>query len=154
MEHLSDIALIELAAGRADAETQRAAEAHLAACPECAARLAATARTWQVLGEWQVTAPEWSAERIVAAARRLPPASPWRPLLRVAAAIVLAAGIGHAAARWGWPLAAPSHRSAPDESAREAATMALSLDVLAQQSAGGLAEAVLDLGAAPEEAQP
>ena len=160
MEHLKDIELMEWAAGRAPAEERAAAEAHLAACPECQGRLDAARQTWQVLGQWQVTAGRDLADSVLDAAGRqtqLPPVPVWRrvasPVLRAAAAILLAAGIGHAAGRWAWPRLAGSPPIVA-EADELAAAKALSLDVLAQHSVANLAEAVLDLEAPAKEAQP
>lgn len=160
MNHLREIELIELASGRPSAEEQAAAEAHVATCPDCQERLGTARQTWQALGQWDVAPARDLAAGIFEAAERqasLPPIPAWRraasPLWRAAAAIVLAAGIGHAAGRWAWPHVAGSPPGVT-EADEAAAAEALSLDVIAQQSAAGLAEAVLDLDAPAEEAQP
>ena len=160
MEHLRQIDLIELASERLCADRRADAEVHLAACAECRERLDAVRQTWQTLGKWRVAAGRDLEAEIVRAAGRqaqTPPIPAWRrrasPVIRVAAAILLAAGIGHAAGRW----ARPQSTGSPPvltEADERAAAEALSLDILAQQSAAGLAEAVIDLSAPAQEAQP
>ncbi len=159
MSHLNEAELLELAAGRLGSPARLAAEAHVEGCAECRARLDAARRVWQALGAWEVTAGDDLAAAIVGAAVRqaqLPPVPTWRravrPVLRAAAAVALAAGIGHAAGRWAFPRGAGSPPAVVDADER-AAVEALSLDVLALQSAAGLAEAVLDLDVPTAEVQ-
>lgn len=160
MRHLKDIELIELAAGQVTAARRPATEAHLAECPECQGRLAAARGTWQALGRWQVMAGDDLAANIAEAAARqtqLPPLPAWRraarPAWRVAAAILLAAGIGHAAGRWAWPRANDLPPAVAEADA-SAAAEALSLDVLALHSVANLAEAVLDPEPLSQETPP
>jgi len=160
MDHLRDIELIEWAAGWVSVEERAEAEAHLATCLDCQGRLDAVRQTWRTLGQWQLAAGRDLAAGILEAAGRqtqLLPVPTWRRVaslvLRAAAAIVLAAGIGHAAGRWAWPRStgSPPIVAKADE---RAASEALSLDVFAQQSVANLAEAVIDLDAPAKEAQP
>ncbi|MBM4037181.1 MAG: hypothetical protein FJ290_01590 [Planctomycetes bacterium] len=156
MSHLREAELVELAAGRLEPPARSAAEAHVGGCAECRARLDAAHRAWQALGSWEVTAGHDLADAIVEVAGRqaqVPAVPAWRraigPVLRAAAAVVLAAGIGHVAGRW----AVPSRVSLPPVADERAAAEALSLDVLALQSAAGLAETVLGLDGSAQEAQ-
>ncbi len=160
MGHLRNLEIIELAGGRLGAEDLLAGEAHLEACAECRSRLEAARRTWQALGEWEVAPGRGLAARVVQAAgcqAQLPPTAAWRravrPVLRAAAAILLAAGIGHAAGRWACH-SGPGSAAVPTGADEQAASEALSLDVLAYQSAAGLAESILDLDAPAEETRP
>jgi anti-sigma factor RsiW len=159
MSHLNELDLIKLAGGRLGANERLAAETHVGACSECQARLASARQTWRALGVWDVTAGGDMAARVVEAAGRqaqLPPVPAWwraaQPALRAAAAILLAAGTGHVAGRWASPRLSSSP-AAVTATAEEAACEAMSLDVLAYQSAAGLAEALLDLDAPAEEVQ-
>jgi anti-sigma factor RsiW len=145
MEHVSDIDLIELIAGRLAPERRDAAEAHLAACAACRERRDAAARTWQVLGEWEVRADgRGLAAAVVAAARAEATLSPWRrqarAALRVAAALAIGAGIGHGAARLAPRGASEGVVAATDE---DAVAQALGVAVLEGGAPAGLAEAVL-----------
>jgi hypothetical protein len=109
MEHIKDIELIELAAGRLDIEREQVVLLHLAGCSACSGKLAGIRQTWDVLGTWEVRPPQClDSERIgklaVTADReatgrtvRFPAAG---MLLRVAASIVVVALLGYGGGRW------------------------------------------------------
>ena len=143
MDHATDIELIELVAGRLTADRQAAVAAHLAACPECARRRDAIRATWDALGDWQVAPGRDLAPAILAAAR----APAWRerakPFLRVAASVLIAIGVGHAAGRWAWPALQGQSRPEPVAAEEQEAAQSLSLGVLEQVSPTGIPEALL-----------
>ncbi len=152
MKHAADIDLIELAAGRLPPERREAVEGHLAACEACRERLAAAAATWDTLGAWEVTPPEVElAEGVQAAARRAASgqtaAGSWRRVaLRLAAAVAVGAGVGHAAARLA---RSPSELAAEPDPADVAHSLRLA--ALEQGTPTGLAEAVLGIEDSTDE---
>jgi len=149
MEHVSDIELIELAAGRLDPERRAADMEHIASCPECQARREAIASTWRALGAWDATEPshDLSAEVQEAARRetgrvlRLP-----RPRLgyvrRLAAALLAAAILGYAAGRQVRPpVSTPLVTARNDQELSDE----LHLYVFSHASPTGIPGALLDL---------
>jgi anti-sigma factor RsiW len=108
----------ELSAARADELRQ-----HLAHCRRCAAALAAIQSTWDVLGQWQVEPPQGNLTAAVLRAASRPRPMPW---LRIAAAILMAAGAGLLAGRTA-PLSAASPQTVSDAQLVEQ----LGLDALA-----------------------
>jgi anti-sigma factor RsiW len=143
MKHATEIELIELAAGRLPAEHQADLAAHLAACPECARRRDEILATWDALGDWQVEPGRDLAPDVLAAAR----APGWRkrarPVLRIAASVLIAIGVGHAAGRWAWPALEGQPSPRPAAAEEQAAAQGLSLGVLEQVTATGIPEALL-----------
>ena len=108
MEHLSEKELIEYAAGRLSESENECVEQHIASCPECSGRSRETANTWNTLGEWKIdTTGHDIAGRVVRAAEKLKNqqeqhshsfilrAGFWPDMVRIAASIVIAAGIGN-----------------------------------------------------------
>jgi len=152
MKHAADIDLIELAAGRLPPERRQAVEDHLAACEACRKRLAAVAGTWDALGAWAVTPPEVDlAEAVQDAARRHASgeagAGSWhRVALRLAAAVAIGAGVGHAVARLA---RAPSDLAAEPDPADVAHSLRLA--AFDQGTPTGLAEAVLGIEDSTDE---
>ena len=162
MSHIADADLIELASGSLPPERRAAVEAHLAGCAPCRDRCEDAAHTWRLLGEWR--APERQrdlAPAVVEAARReqaaARAASGWRRARRMAAAVLLSIGIGHAAGRLAARPAPPAADRAPaaveaasgDDAASQTAAAAaaadesLSLGVFEHGSPAGMAEALL-----------
>jgi len=149
MEHIPECDLIELAGGQLDDQRRPAVEEHLLDCADCRGRFRQLRRTWRVLGDWQVSAGGrdlWPAIQADLARRPRRALPLWRWLLSVSAAavaILLAAAIGHVAARLG-PLRrapAPAAVAKPDE---RAVARSLALHALADSSPGGIADAVLN----------
>lgn len=108
MEHLSETELIEYVAGRLPESTNERVEQHIAICRDCAERRREAASTWAALGEWEIdTTGHNIADKVVTAAGKLNSqpdqrkqsvifkANFWPYTLRIAASIVIAAGIGH-----------------------------------------------------------
>ena len=108
MKHINDIELTEYVAGNLTGPRTEEVREHIAVCPECSQRRRETDRLWKTLGDWKVeTAEHDMADRIVTLAReeqsgvrqntgthvvrmRLP-----LQVLRVAASIIIAVGVGH-----------------------------------------------------------
>jgi anti-sigma factor RsiW len=149
MEHIGDIELIELVAGRLDAMRENTILVHLEGCPRCCAKLAEIRETWDILGAWEVRPRrQVDAERICALAAQAGAPAPvsktvrlFAPstLLRLAASIVVAALVGYAAGHWSLgsaqapvPSQSPSYLSALGLEVGES----LSLLVLDDQVAG------------------
>jgi len=146
MEHLTDIQLLELIGGHLRLDDRAGAEDHLAACESCRRQHEQLARTWEVLGQWDpVPAGRDLSEMILATAtwdrkQRFPRV--WRRfamvMLKAAASIVLAAGIGYAAGR--------SYRPAPSPPAaniEQQAASSIYLDTFESGTPAGLSEFVL-----------
>jgi hypothetical protein len=131
--HASEGDLLRLARGRA---ADVATAAHVAGCAVCQEKLAAATRLDGVLGAWQAPgAPDLAARVLEAAAREGRPGAAWYwTVSRVAAALVLSAGVGVVTGRALRPAAPP-----PSE---DAAAHALQLDAFTPES--GLLHAVLD----------
>jgi len=109
MKHAREIELIELTAGRLDAERKRAILSHLENCPACRTRRQDIQRTWDLLGAWQVQ-PAGHGD---VAGLAVPPGSrEERPVqsiirflrigtaVRVAAAVLVAVLAGYGGGRW------------------------------------------------------
>ena len=113
-------------------------------------------RLWAVLEEWKLprrrpdlwadieeaVRGEVDLSRRAAARRGL-----WR-VLRVAAAVLLSAVVGHGLGRW---VASRTTRVVPAENMERAAVEALHLDALAVASPAGLAESILSIDATAGE---
>lgn len=109
MEHAREIDLIELTAGRLEAEQERTVRAHVQDCPACRTRLHDIQKTWDLLGAWKVQ-PAEHAERTGREAAFEAPEGRRHPLVvrfpgirmvtRVAAALVVSVLIGYAGGRW------------------------------------------------------
>ena len=108
MEHAKQIELIELAARRLDAERERIVQTHLQDCPACRTRFQEIARTWDILGAWQVQPAArvdvtqravscgLQKKRLAVPFIRLPSI---RMAMRIAAAIVVAVLAGYESGR-------------------------------------------------------
>lgn len=109
MEHAREIELIELTAGRLEAERERVVRAHVEDCPTCQAKLQDIQRTWDLLGAWQVqpamrvdvakvgTPSRAHEQRSGAFIIRFPSI---RVVTRIAAAIGVSVLIGYTGGRW------------------------------------------------------
>ncbi|HUU91661.1 MAG TPA: hypothetical protein VM238_10665 [Phycisphaerae bacterium] len=145
MNHPTELELIEWTAGRLERERAEAVGAHVADCEVCARTASAQRDTWDALGDWTVAPPAcdlWPAveariEGTSAPARAVGPSWP-RTVFRAAAAILLAAAVGHVAGRW--------VRSRMGKPPVEAAFVeSLRLDALGGESAVGLSTALQTL---------
>ena len=108
MKHVSDIEVIEYVAGRLTASRHEEVREHIAVCQECSGRWKETVETWNALGQWDVdTTDHDAATRIIALAekaersqkphkiRRLLRVRFLPAMVRVAASIIIAVGVGH-----------------------------------------------------------
>ncbi|MGN6368659.1 MAG: hypothetical protein ACTHN5_10390 [Phycisphaerae bacterium] len=113
MNHLTEADILEF--DRLDGDRQATLGSHLSACARCREALAAHRDLLAVLGEWQIpNPPEQSAvirARVAAVSRAN--GSGWRGWLRVAAAIVIAAGAGYAGGIASRPR--PAQAATPEE---------------------------------------
>lgn len=103
--------LPELMHGTLDAETQRAVEAHVAACPECAEELALLRALRPALSRGPTVDVQRIAAAVNARTTRAPLRSRWRAPFRIAiaaAALLAVGGIGYAIAMRG-RITAPEH---------------------------------------------
>jgi hypothetical protein len=126
MAHATDRQLQAHLQGTLVADEERALAEHLQGCADCQQRLAALEGVWGPLGTWTVPAvPGDLKARIMEALPESTEAGrgrTWRQSMRVAAALLVAAGIGHAAGRLAWK---PTTTPAPNA---EAVAEALHLD--------------------------
>lgn len=108
MKHIDDIELIEYVAGNLTGPRAAEVREHIAECSQCSQRVLETDRLWDTLGDWSVqTTDRDVADKVVSLAReeqsgirqdagkpfvrmRLP-----LQILRVAASIIIAVGLGH-----------------------------------------------------------
>ena len=108
MKHVNDIELIEYVAGKLTASKNEEVREHMAACKECSGRWREAVEVWNALGQWSVdTADHDVTQRITALteeAERGQKQQKFAPklqtgflstVLRVAASIIIAVGVGH-----------------------------------------------------------
>jgi predicted anti-sigma-YlaC factor YlaD len=115
MSHPSERQLVDHARQRLFAEEARQVAAHLLTCAPCQERADQLADLWRILGSSDPSAParDFTADILA----RLPQDTPQRrrwEYARIAAAIVLAVGLGHIAAR---TLRTPAPPPPPDAAA-------------------------------------
>ena len=120
MKHISEIELLEYAAGNLAASDADRVARHIAECADCASRHEQARSTWEILGNWPVDpSAHGIADHLVnmAAADSVRPARTtailsFRPrllgLLRIAAAILVAIGAGHIVGRLTLPANQPT----------------------------------------------
>jgi hypothetical protein len=146
MAHVTDKQWQDHLQGALAAEEEQALAGHLRECGECQRRLAALKTAWGLLGAWTApSAPPDLKMKILAALPAQPAAKRshlWLRSMRVAAALLVAAGIGHGAGRMLWK---PPMTTPPDA---EAAAESLHLD---DPTTATMLLAALD---APEGGQP
>ena len=113
MEHINDIEMQEYIAGKLTDSGNAEVQEHIAACEECSVRWRKAAELWNTLGQWSVdTAGHDVAGRITALAdqaereqRQSEKTHVLRVgllpvVLRVAASIIIAIGVGHKLGRY------------------------------------------------------
>ena len=145
MDHPAELELIEWVAGRLTPERAAAIETHLAACDPCRHKASAQRQTWDAMGDWTVTPRAHHLWSCVEArlrdtsghVRRERTGWPWM-VVRAAAAILLAAAVGHVAGRW-----VRSRTVGPPSTTTFAE--ALHLDALGAESPVGLTAAMRPL---------
>lgn len=107
MEHISDIEILELVAGRLPDDRRRLVEQHIRVCADCARKVEQAEKTWGFLGEWDLeTTGVDISEAVVERARQDGAVSNFRFLsvpssrrlisvvLKVAASIIIAVSVG------------------------------------------------------------
>ncbi len=108
MKHVNDIELIEYVAGKLTASRNEEVREHMAACEECSDRRRKAVEVWNALGQWSVdTADHDVTQRITAIAEEEERSRKQHKnthdmqigflpaLVRVAASIIIALGVGH-----------------------------------------------------------
>jgi anti-sigma factor RsiW len=106
MEHISDIELIEYVAGNLTEHRIAEVREHMAECSQCSQHTQQMEKLSNVLGTWEVeTAEHGVADRVIALAKEAEHSQPvavrdrivrFMPqVLRVAASIIIAIGLGH-----------------------------------------------------------
>ena len=156
MRHVREADLLAFASGELSDARHREIEAHVSACAACRRARAETASVQDLLGEWDVDAADrdaWPAiERRLGAAASARVPRRWHVVARmsrIAAAVMLGIGLGHAAGRLTWTggtleLAATMPASALS-AIEHAAADELALYVLESPSSAGLFKTVLEL---------
>jgi anti-sigma factor RsiW len=105
MEHVNEIELIEYVSGKLNALGTEKVREHLEACKGCSVRWRKAVEVWDTLGQWSIdTAGHDVADRITAIAEReqkqsekthILPIGFLPAVLRIAASIIIAVGVGH-----------------------------------------------------------
>jgi len=108
MKHVNDIELIEYVAGKLTASRNEEVREHMAACKECSDRWREAVEVWKTLGQWSVdTAEHDVTQRITAKAEEEERSRKQHKnarelqigflpaVVRVAASIIIAVGVGH-----------------------------------------------------------
>jgi anti-sigma factor RsiW len=108
MKHINDIDLMEYVAGKLSAARNEQVQEHMAACNECSDRWRKAVELWNTLGQWDVdTTGRDLTESVTAIADQEEQVSIkqnnihklWKDflpaVLRVAASIIIAVGVGH-----------------------------------------------------------
>ena len=108
MKHVNDIELIEYVAGKLTASKHEEVREHMAACKECSDRRREAVEVWNALGQWSVdTAEHDVTQRITAIAEEAERGQKQHKIardlqigflpavVRVAASIIIAVGVGH-----------------------------------------------------------
>jgi len=154
MQHPTDIQMMEFEGGHLPPDQRDQTIEHLASCQACRSRHQELSEVWDILGEWETPPGEHDLrERVLAAAAadgtiRFP--GVWRQwtlvTLKTAASVILAVGIGYAAAQWDRPSPEPS----PDNIEQRVAAE-LYLDTFESGTPAGLSELVLATAEPHEE---
>jgi anti-sigma factor RsiW len=136
--------LIRLVSGELDAREAQDLERHLEECPRCAGALEELRTTWSILGEWTEDAPAADLWPTVRATLELDARGRggWLPqsrpaMLRAAASLAVAVGLGWATGAW----IDPGQKGPPNESAETSIDdimEPLGLDEFVKSSATGL----------------
>jgi anti-sigma factor RsiW len=108
MKHVNDIELIEYVAGKLTASRNEEVREHMAACKECSDRWREAVEVWNALGQWSVdTADHDVMQRITALTEEAERGQKQHKIardlqigflstmVRVAASIIIAIGVGH-----------------------------------------------------------
>lgn len=149
MEHLKDIELIEISAGRVNPRAMQRMRSHLDRCPDCSHRLRQITAVDDALDDWRTVAgaPPGLVSEVLRAAHRESTHASWGGVLRLAASVAISVSLGHLAAR--------SFRDASPPVSISAAEVedSLQLAALSQATPVGLTDLFLN-GAEPQEVTP
>lgn len=127
-----DTTLLRLLAGELPDAQRDFLQSHLAQCSVCRQRHASLQATWDQLGQWQVTLPSHDLTgAILAAAGRESLRYRWYARGGIAAALLVAAGVGWTAGRWPTHAAPTVQVVSTDELAEQVGLDALSGDLSA-----------------------
>jgi anti-sigma factor RsiW len=136
--------LIRLVSGELDPQEARALERHVDECPRCAAALEELRATWSVLGQWAEDTPPADLWPTVRAALELEARrrGVWLPrtrpaMLRAAASLAVAVGLGWATGAWIAP-GQPGAQNEPLEASIDDVLEPLGVDEFVGTSATGL----------------
>ena len=168
MQHPTDIQMMEFIGGHLPPDQRDFAIEHLASCHACRSRHQELTEIWDILGQWELPAGEHDLqERVLAVAgagrtmrvpgvwgqwtldseqlpehlmMRVPGVwGQWTLVtLKTAASILLAVGVGYAAARWNRPSPAPSPNNI-----EQRVIASLYLDTFESGTPAGLSELIL-----------
>lgn len=156
MGHVREADILALVSGELSDARHREIEAHVSACAACRRVRAETASVHGLLGEWGVDVADrdvWPAiERRLGAPTSVRVPRRWHVVARmsrIAAAVMLGVGLGHAAGRLTWTRGAVEFAATMPASAlsaiEHAAADELALYVLESPSSAGLFRTVLEL---------
>ena len=152
VEHTSDIIMLDMLGGHIAEPQRRRAMGHIDSCPECRRRWQEFSQTWQRLEDIPADSSQIDLlDRINTALAGPGPAEPGRylfirPLLRIAASVLLAVAIGHVAGKLSlWK---------SQDYWQNTAAQAVHLDTLLPGSATGWAEPILEDEVLQEDSNP
>jgi hypothetical protein len=150
MEHITDIAMIELLGGYVDDSKKQSTLQHISQCDNCQKRWNEFEQTWSKLSELDVDTSDKNlfpkiADNIRSKRRRVR-MLPIRTFMRVAASILLAIILGHILGR--------ASTQKTNEDWALAIARANYLDVLASGSSTGWGEPVLPSNSSESEQRP
>lgn len=122
MKHINQTEFLEYLAGSLKAPEKERFLKHLAQCHKCSERLKDIAETWDTLGQWNIDTTEHDMTgKIIASAQKtnisqIPlelrrKTKLWPEVLRVAASIIIAVGIGHNIGKYSVPRYVPESTS-------------------------------------------
>ncbi|MFC1783148.1 hypothetical protein ACFL02_06140 [Planctomycetota bacterium] len=150
MEHISDIIMLDMLGGHIAEPQKGRAMGHINSCPECRRRWGEFSQTWQRLDDVPADSSQIDLlDRINSALVKSAEPGRYlfiRPLLRIAASVLLAVAVGHVAGKL-------SLRKSQDYW-QNAAARAVHLDTLLPGSATGWAEPILEDEALQEDSTP
>ncbi len=146
MKHVSETELIKLVADELEPERRRLIEQHLADCAQCRESWRRQQAVWEALGAWDEATEQRDLWQQIETRLGRPSGGTGQPRIlrlsraaRLAAAVALGVGLGYGAGRMA------AQQPPPTASVEEAASEALGLGVLAEDSPAGLFDALVGL---------
>lgn len=114
MEHVNDSELLEFISGRLATSRSEELKKHIVVCPECSERCREAAKMWETLGRWDIdTVGHDIVDKVLASVKEsqagrkqdkqshIVKGDFWKDVLRVAALVVIAVGVGQKLGRIG-----------------------------------------------------